>query len=102
MEDHANEIVVRHVIGCPHLLLALARVDEAVRVARVDVTISVEPVTTDQEAAALKFAGSPTVLIDGRDPFPADTIGLSCRLYATDDGPQGAPTVAQLVEVLRR
>jgi hypothetical protein len=63
------EIIVRHINGCPHLLLALARIDEAVRVAGVDANINVQPVTTEQEATALNFAGSPTLLIDGRDPF---------------------------------
>jgi hypothetical protein len=35
----------------------------------VDANINVQPVTTEQEATALNFAGSPTLLIDGRDPF---------------------------------
>jgi len=58
----------------------------------------------DDDAAALKFRGSPTILIDGRDPFPADTtqVGLACRLYPTATGAQGAPTVDELAEVLRR
>jgi hypothetical protein len=48
------------------------------------------------------FRGSPTVLVDGRDPF-ADRqapVGLSCRVYSTPEGLAGAPTVAQLIEVL--
>jgi len=41
--------------------------------------------------------GSPTILIDGRDPFAtgAEPIGMSCRVFRTEDGPQGPPTEAQ-------
>ncbi len=44
-----------------------------------------------------------TVLVDGVDPF-ADAsapVGLSCRVFRTPDGLRGAPTVEQLVRVLR-
>jgi len=46
--------------------------------------------------------GSPSVLVDGEDPFaePGADVGLSCRLYRTPVGLAGAPTMAHLVEVL--
>lgn len=46
----------------------------------------------------LGFSGSPTILVDGQDPFADQDapIGLACRLYATEEGLQGAPTIAQL------
>ena len=53
-------------------------------------------------AERYKFRGSPTLLIDGVDPF-ADLdapIGLSCRLYKTEHGYSGAPTLDQLRAVL--
>ena len=58
---------------------------------------------TIEAAQALGFTGSPTLLIDGRDPFrnPAIPPSLSCRVYQTPDGLAGSPTVAQLVEVLQ-
>jgi len=49
------------------------------------------------------FHGSPTVLIDGVDPF-ADwnaPIGVACRVYATPAGLDGAPSVEQLCAILR-
>ncbi len=51
----------------------------------------------------MQFHGSPTVLVDGQDPFPGDAApaGLSCRVYRTASGVSGAPTIEQLVEVLR-
>jgi hypothetical protein len=59
-------------------------------------------VSTQEEVEAWSFHGSPSVLVDGDDPFAeldAD-VGLSCRLYRTPAGLGGAPTAAQLVEVL--
>ncbi|MCA1737223.1 MAG: thioredoxin family protein, partial [Actinobacteria bacterium] len=44
------------------------------------------------------FCGSPTVLIDGVDPFSnrKAMVGLACRLYLTQNGPAGSPTIEQL------
>ena len=55
-------------------------------------------VGTVEDAQRLGFLGSPTVLIDGGDPFaePGATPGLACRIYRTDGGLAGAPTVTQL------
>ena len=60
-------------------------------------------VTTSEEAEQRHFVGSPTVLIDGKDPFAdrALPVGLSCRLYRTPTGSSEAPTLEQLIEALR-
>ncbi len=54
------------------------------------------------DAERLQFRGSPTVLIDGHDVFAVgdEPVGLSCRVYRTDEGVRGAPTEAQLRELL--
>lgn len=59
-------------------------------------------VSTPEEAEATAFHGSPTVLIDGVDPFtePDAPVGLACRVYRTEVGPAGAPTVGQLLSAL--
>jgi hypothetical protein len=51
----------------------------------------------------VESAGSPTFAVDGVDLFPVQirTQGLSCRVYLTDAGPAGVPTVADLVAALR-
>lgn len=86
--------------GCPHWRTADERLSALD--ARLGVEVSRRVVASTEEAEALRFAGSPTILVDGRDPFPAGEmpLGLSCRLYPTSDGPAGAPTVAQLESVL--
>jgi len=60
-------------------------------------------VETPEEAEAEGFRGSPTVLVDGLDPFADgdEPVGLSCRVYQTPSGQAGAPTVEQLREALR-
>lgn len=59
-------------------------------------------VTSPEEAQAARFRGSPTILIDGRDPFAGEdeAFGLSCRVYQTPDGPAGSPTTEQLEAIL--
>lgn len=59
-------------------------------------------VDTPEEAERTRFRGSPSILVDGVDPFAdADApVGLSCRMYQTPDGPAGSPTLNQLREVL--
>lgn len=54
------------------------------------------------EAEQLRFRGSPTVLVDGRDLFadPDAPVGMSCRLYRTPDGLAGTPTEEMLRQAL--
>lgn len=96
------EIELLFVPECPNRSRARAHVDIALartgRVARV----REQEVRTSDEAARLGMRGSPTILIDGRDPFGAmaGLSSFSCRLYYSEAGLSGAPTVDQLIEVL--
>lgn len=89
--------------GCPNWQQAEQRLREAVERVETDVELSHVQVATPEDAERLRFRGSPTVLVDGIDPFAdADApVGLSCRVFRTPEGLQGAPTVDQLVEALR-
>jgi hypothetical protein len=55
-------------------------------------------VTTIEDAREAGFRGSPTILVDGEDPFARgdEPIGLACRVYRTPDAVGGAPSVDQL------
>lgn len=59
-------------------------------------------VSTAEQAEALTFRGSPSILVDGIDPFASgnELVGLSCRIYHTPAGPAGSPTLDQLRAVL--
>ena len=96
-------LVIRYFDGCPNWKVARKRLDQALRATdRGTHTVELELVQTEEDADRLSFRGSPTILIDGRDPFsPEDApVGLSCRVYLTEDGLEGAPSVAQLRRVL--
>ena len=78
--------------------------DERLRevASRTGLTIEYQLVTSAEDAERVSFRGSPTILIDGADPFAAgdEPIGLSCRIYRTPDGYAGSPTVAQIEAAL--
>jgi hypothetical protein len=65
-------------------------------------TIKYQRIASHEMAIESSFRGSPTVLIDGNDPFADDreSYGLTCRIYATDSGPAGSPTLEQLRAVI--
>ena len=89
-------ITILYFDGCPNWELARERVVEAARLAGTSVDVELRRVESPEEADRIGFAGSPTILIDGVDPFPSDTTGFACRLYGGDH----APSVAELVEAL--
>jgi hypothetical protein len=89
---------------CPNWRVADQRLRMAlVQVGRGDAAVDYLQVTTPEQAEAAQFRGSPTLLVDGRDPFldQDSPVGLSCRVYRTEDGLAGSPSVEQLVDVLR-
>jgi hypothetical protein len=60
-------------------------------------------VNTDEEARRLRFPGSPTIRVDGRDLFPVPDraeYALGCRMYATPEGLKGSPTAEMIEEAL--
>jgi hypothetical protein len=65
-------------------------------------TVTRHPVDTPEEAERVGFRGSPSILVDGVDPFadPDAPVGLSCRVYMTPEGPSGSPTLEQLRKAL--
>ncbi len=81
-------IEVFYVPGCPNHQAAIDRVRNAVRSAAIDAAIQEIAVTDDAMAGQLKFPGSPTIRIDGRDveSTPQDSYGLACRLYSNGTG----------------
>lgn len=95
---------LRYFDGCPNWQLLDARLREAFDQLGEHPPVTHELVDTPDDAARLEFRGSPTLLVDGEDPFAdqAGSVGLSCRIYLTESGPQGAPSLEQLVMALTR
>jgi len=69
----------------------------------IHVPVPVMVVQSQREAEQRRFSGSPTILIDGHDPFaePGAQPGLACRLYATSVGRTGVPDADALRAALR-
>jgi hypothetical protein len=97
------DVTLLYFDGCPNSQEAHARLREAItRLDRTDVRLTHRQVRSAEEAEQLSFHGSPTILVDGRDPFadPGAPVGLSCRIYRSPAGVAGAPTVEQIIDAL--
>jgi hypothetical protein len=100
MTDAQRVITILHVCDCPNLAMARGRIEAALEQAGVDALIEEVLVASDPTALTSGFRGSPTILIDGHDPFEGEVDHLGCRLYVVNDHIEGAPSVGQLQTVL--
>ena len=75
--------------GCPSYPEARTLLEEVLARAGVDARIQMREVETQEDAERLRFPGSPTIRIDGRDVDPAGAAArpaLTCRIYHLPDG----------------
>lgn len=88
--------------GCPSTARALSELQAAATQAGIaGAEVALREIRTDGDAQQAGFVGSPTILIDGVDPFagggldgvsddvvggPPEPAGLSCRVYRRRDG----------------
>lgn len=97
------KVTIQYFDGCPHWKVADERVRRVLQDASADeVTLEYELIDSPETAEQVGFHGSPTILVDGRDPFVTGVqqVGMSCRVFRTGDGIQGAPTEAELRKLL--
>jgi hypothetical protein len=98
-----TEIQILHVPDCPNLDRARSHVDRALQAVGAAFPVRETEVTTSEAAERLGMHGSPTILINGHDPFAGTDVetSVSCRLY--DDGKHrdGAPSIEQLTAALQ-
>lgn len=87
---------------CPGWESAAASLREALdAVGHGEVEVEVVRITRAEQAAAVPFAGSPTIVIDDADLFSgARTDVLACRVYPTALGLRPAPTTQQITDAL--
>src|SRR6516162_1213509 len=98
------ELTLLTVPACPSAALFEERLAAAL-VGHPDVVVQRREIADEREAAEAGMRGSPTLLIDGVDPFaaPGQLPSLSCRLYRDASGRAGgAPPVAALRRVLEQ
>lgn len=89
--------------GCPSWHQALENLRQALTLHGLDMEVSLIQVKDNRHAIDLQFPGSPTLRISGNDLFPehATEFGLSCRVYGTEEGLIGWPTMPMILERLR-
>ena len=99
-----TDIELQYVPDCPNWQVAARHLEEALAALGLppgDVRLRL--VADPEEAERIGFRGSPTILVDGRDPFDGGVPGtFACRSYLTEEGRRGAPSVDQLAAALRQ
>ncbi len=80
MSKASHRLQLLYFPECPHWHVADERLREVAE--PLGIPIEYRLVTTSEEADRVSFRGSPTILIDGVDPFAVgdEPIGLSCRI----------------------
>ena len=85
--------------GCPTYETATRTLRAVLAEEGVEAEVELVAVNSDEEARRLRFPGSPTIRVDGRDLFPVgerEAWQLGCRVYATPEGLRGSPTAEML------
>ena len=75
--------------GCPSYPEAAELLEDVLRQRGIGADVERREVKTHEEAVSLRFPGSPTIRIDGRDVDPDGARAepaLSCRIYRLPDG----------------
>lgn len=94
-----------YVPGCPHHPAAAAELRKILRSEGIAAPIREIAVVDAATAQELRFPGSPSIRIDGRDiesgcSAPAAS-GLACRMYPDSDG-RGIPPIEMIREAVRQ
>jgi hypothetical protein len=90
--------------GCPNHEPARALVERVAAEFQLDPAIDLVEVVDPDSAVELRFLGSPTIRVDGRDVETGaeerHEFVLSCRVYRTERGLAGQPDEAWIREAL--
>ena len=87
---------------CPSWRNGLENLKTALQIEGIDASVVLVEVINNDDAARLKFLGSPSFQVDDQDLWPEDrdSYSLSCRVYSTPDGIRGYPSVEMLCKKL--
>jgi hypothetical protein len=92
--------------GCPNHEQARALLRQVIDEVAPGTAIEDIDASDPSIAQALRFPGSPTIRVDGRDIDPSfkdpGEYAPACRVYWTPDGPRGAPPRVWIEAALRR
>ena len=89
------EVEVLYFDGCPNHVPALALIERVARELGIEPELRLVKVADQEAAQPLRFLGSPTIRVGGRDVDPyteeRSDYGLSCRVFRTEAGIAGQP-----------
>ena len=96
------EINLLYFDGCPSWKKALTHLQIASMKEKLDTQINLIEVKSAQDAADVKFLGSPSFQINGQDLWPEarQSYSMNCRVYSTNEGLKGWPTIEMLRQKL--
>jgi hypothetical protein len=81
--------------GCPNYSAARASIERIAAEDDMIIDLRLVEVTSPEGAEAMRFLGSPTIRVNGRDVEPGaddrETFVLACRVYQTEAGIGGQP-----------
>lgn len=88
---------------CANEAVAADLITTAVAETGVQAIVTRTIIASQEQAQQRGFAGSPTILLNGSDPFarPDAKAALACRLYPTPDGLRGVPALGDLRQALK-
>jgi hypothetical protein len=90
--------------GCPNYQPTRALVERVATQLRIDPEIELVEVRDPDTAAGLRFLGSPTVRVNGRDVEPGAEerrdFAFSCRIYRSEGGIAEGPEESWLRDAL--
>jgi hypothetical protein len=97
------KVEILHFDGCPTYRATENTLKQVLAEKGIEAEVELVAVNSDEEARRLRFPGSPTIRVDGRDPFHTperEDWRLVCQVYATPEGLMGSPTAQMLKAAL--
>ena len=90
--------------SCPNYEAARRLVEQTAAAEGVELELQLTNVRSTEEAQRLRFLGSPSVRVNGRDVEPGaderEAFVFGCRVYRTDAGLSGQPAAEWIREAL--
>ena len=94
--SEGTEVTLQYFDYCPNWQVVRRHLEH------LGVKVRYQRIDTVEQAEELGFHGSPTILVNGVDPFlePGSEVGLTCRVYRTPEGSASSPGLEQLAAAL--
>ena len=95
-------VALQYFDSCPNWRITDQRLQQVISDNDLDVDLTYQLVESPEEAERYGFHGSPSILVDGVDPFATDhtQVVFACRFYSTEAGVAEAPSVEQIAQAL--